>query len=359
MWIGKRFKVLERIGEGGIFQIYKCIDIEVEEVVVIRRLREELHSKPVYEKLFNNDYSTLNSLNHPNIPFQRVIELYPEKTKVMVLEYLNNCRNLNEFLSDSPAISEISYVILQLGDVIDYINNKGILHNDIQPRNILITEELKLYLVDFGTSSSLNEPKDNDARFRNIDYASPQTLLGFNDFTSDIYSFGIILFKILTGSVPFKGATHEAKMMQKAYDEIPLNLLNNDEFKVIILKALAKEPKDRFKSARILAKKIVEAINKIKSNVDVKKLDLLQEIKNIISENRIVEAIEKLIPVSKGTTLENDVILVSSSFRELKKEAILNIQNDETIRINKNKIRYALIKITDSLRNEYLMKACR
>ena len=362
MWFGKRYKILNEIGEGGIFQSFKCIDTELDKIVFVKTLRKELYESNTHEKLFESDFLNIRQLNHPNVPSFTIFDLPEENRKIMVQEeFLEDCYSLDVYLDQIEDSKDLNIIILQLGDVIDYINENGILHNDIQPRNIIITEDLKVYLIDFGNASPIIEKQNLNKTFGNIDFLSPELLQGNQSRYSDIYSFGIILYLILAGELPFKGTTYEAKLVQKTYDEAPLHKINSDEQKMIISKALAINPEKRYNNARTLANEFIASLNQTrkKPNVNTLFLDKIQKIKDYISKDRLKEAINQLNVISKSIEERNSVSMLSASFNEIENQSLHGTEDQETIRINKNKLRHSLIKFTDSIRMNYLKEISR
>ncbi len=250
------YKITEKIGEGGMGAVYKGVDMMLEREVAIKALKPELGSQPAVVERFRSEAVTLAKLNHPNIAtlynfFRQGDHFF------MVLEFvrggtLDRILHARGAMPCEHAITMFSQVL----EGIDHAHRFGVVHRDIKPGNVMITDTGTLKVMDFGIARVLGTSRMTKAGslIGTVEYMSPEQVRGQEtDARSDIYSLGMLLYEMLTGRVPFSSDS-EFELMKSQVEAIPPpprdfapHIPNSIEN--AILKSLAKRPEDRFQTA--------------------------------------------------------------------------------------------------------------
>jgi serine/threonine-protein kinase len=250
------YKILEKIGEGGMGAVYKGVDLMLERDVAIKALRPELARQPDVVERFRAEAVTLAKLNHPNIAtlysFLRQGDDY-----FMVMEFVRG-ETLDVVLRRAGAMPVDRAITLfcQALEGIDHAHKMGIIHRDIKPSNMMLTESGSIKVMDFGIARVLGTARmtRQGSVIGTVEYMSPEQVRGLEtDARSDIYSLGILLYEMLTGQVPFSHAS-EYELMKRQIEEAPRS---PREFQPNIpaavesgvLRAISKDPGDRFQTA--------------------------------------------------------------------------------------------------------------
>ncbi len=261
--LGERYEILSRLGGGGMALVYKGRDIRLNRLITIKVLRPEYTSDKDFIRRFNREAQSVAVLSHPNI-----VSLYDggqeDEIYYLVMEYVQG-ENLKDLInrSGSLSIEKALDITLQVCDALAHAHDHKIIHRDIKPHNILISNTGVVKLTDFGIAletgtSTLSDP---DTVLGSVHYISPEQAKGKEAIVaSDIYSLGIVLYEMLTGRLPFNGDSPIAIALAQIQDTpvLPsrLNPAVPSCLERLILQALAKNPEDRFVSARDLAAKI-------------------------------------------------------------------------------------------------------
>ena len=266
------YEIIEKIGEGGMGEIYKALDTKLDRFVALKFLPPRFSDSEEEKKRFIKEAKTASALNHPNICTIYSIHEYQDpsgdKFPFIVMEYLEG-RTLRD-LSKDLSIKEIINIAIQIAEGLSAAHEKGIIHRDIKPENIMIRKEGRIQIMDFGLAK-LNSSNYTSRTTRigstmgTLSYMSPEQVQGLDvDFRTDIFSFGIVLFELLTGDLPFKGI-HEAAIIYKIVnEETPpvLKIKNNIDplFDAVIRKCLEKDKEKRYGSS----KELLEDLKNIK-----------------------------------------------------------------------------------------------
>jgi serine/threonine protein kinase/tetratricopeptide (TPR) repeat protein len=251
----KRYRIVEEIGRGGMGRVYKAEDTELNITVALKIIRPKYSADPIFIERFKKEILTARSISHEN-----VIRIYDlgeaEKTKYISMEYIKG-QNLREFIQTSGSLSIETAInlIRQIGEALKAAHHKGIIHQDLKPSNIMIDNKGQAYIMDFGLARSLyiREEGTEGGISGTPPYMSPEQARNEKiDQTSDIYSFGIIMYEILTGKPLFKATTtreyiqmHTAeipKAPSRVNPHIPCLLEN------VVLKCLEKDKNKRYQS---------------------------------------------------------------------------------------------------------------
>jgi eukaryotic-like serine/threonine-protein kinase len=265
--IDDRYHVVSRIAHGGMADIYEAIDIVNRRTITLKVMREDMMGNPLNVERFQRECVAAASLNNPNI-----VKVYGQGTvdgrPYMANEYIKG-QTLRDKLNFSGthflSPLESCEVMLQLTSGVQYIHEHGILHRDIKPDNLFYLSDGSIKISDFGISTAVGEKAVGDAVSGTVYYTAPEILMGGEaGIASDIYSMGIVFYEVLTGTVPFDGATpEEVAIMQikkhfpepsKAIPSIPKSI---DK---IVVKACRKRPEERFQSAQEMHEAVAKAM---------------------------------------------------------------------------------------------------
>lgn len=254
--LSKRYKILDKVGEGGMALVYKAKDTLLGRLVAIKVLREQYAGDREFVERFRREAQSAASLSHAN-----VVNIYDVGQEngidYIVMEYVEG-RNLKDIIRKQGAlpIPVAVDIARQVALALDHAHRHRLVHRDIKPHNILITEDNQVKVTDFGIALAASYSQLTQSGFvvGTAHYVSPeQAKGGMATAQSDLYSLGVVLYEMLTGRVPFTGDTPVAVALQHVQEPIrPPRALNPEipyELNRIVLKALAKEPKDRYQTA--------------------------------------------------------------------------------------------------------------
>lgn len=254
--LSNRYEIEERIGEGGMALVYRARDRLLHRWVAVKILRDQYASDEDFVERFRREAQAAASLSHPN-----VVNIYDvgevQDTYYIVMEYVRGI-NLKELIRKEGKLTPEQSVgiALQVAAALGHAHRNHLVHRDIKPHNILITEEGRVKVTDFGIARAASTATLTQTGhvIGSVHYFSPEQARGkVTSEQSDIYSLGIVLYEMLTGTVPFTGETPIAVALQQLHEPVPsprrLEPGIPESLEEVILKALAKEPKDRFSSA--------------------------------------------------------------------------------------------------------------
>ena len=253
-----KYLIIEKLASGGMADVYKAIDITLERYVAIKIIRREYEDQELFVKRFIREAKIVAQLTHPNIV--RIIDFgYEEKTPYLVMEYVPG-GTLKDLLGKPIPWQQAFEMLLPIARALIYAHkyHGGVVHRDIKPANILISESGDLMITDFGTAKILESEELVKLSQTGIGLGTPghmapeQCLAKKIDHRADIYSFGVLLFEMLTGQPPYQGDTAMGVMLKQINDPIPSPRQHvpklPEKVERVIFKALAKNPDDRFKS---------------------------------------------------------------------------------------------------------------
>src|SRR5215217_4312660 len=257
MVLGERYRVLSTLGTGGMAVVYKAEDVILGRCVALKTLHRHYAEETAFRLRFDQEARVMASLDHENMV--KVYDISQEgEVPFIVAEYIDG-RDVGDVLRSAPkgCLSEqfTMKIAVQLLRALDYAHRRGIVHRDVKPSNILITEEDVVKVADFGIArvvedGEVGEPGEIVGSAR---YMSPEQLKGEETtLQSDLYSVGILLYHCLTGSPPFSGSTESVARQHIRKPPAPPRKLNgaiSPHLEAVILRALAKDPKARYPSA--------------------------------------------------------------------------------------------------------------
>ncbi len=258
--IGKtvsHYKIISKLGEGGMGVVYKAEDTRLDRHVAIKFLPSSLDTQDTAKKRFIHEAKAASSLEHPNICAVYDIGETGDGQMFIAMPHYDG-ETLEERIAQGPLeIAEVIDIVTQLASGLAKAHEQGIVHRDIKPGNIFITKDGHVKILDFGLAKLANETRltKSGTTLGTIAYMSPEQASGGDvDARSDIFSLGVVFYELLTGALPFKG-DHEAAIMYGILhnDPEPLHTNRNDipeGLQGVVEKALAKNVDERFQSAQ-------------------------------------------------------------------------------------------------------------
>ncbi len=253
MLIADRYEILEKIGTGGMSDVYKAKDIKLNRYVAIKVLKQEFAENKNFVSKFRVEAQAAAGLMHPNIV--NVYDVGEEDSIHYIVMELVEGITLKKYIEKKSRLStkEAISIAIQVAMGIEAAHNNHIIHRDIKPQNIIISKEGKVKVTDFGIAKAASSNTITSNVMGSVHYTSPeQARGGFSDEKSDIYSLGITLFEMLTGRVPFNGDTTVAIAIKQIQDEMPSPREFVPEIPVsverIVLKCTQKSPDRRYQN---------------------------------------------------------------------------------------------------------------
>ncbi len=261
------YQVVAPLGEGGMAAVYKAYQPGMERYVALKILPRHFASDPEFVGRFEQEAKVLAKLQHPHI--LPVFDYgQADGYTYIVMPFLES-GDLTDLLSSQPLpLAQIRRIISQLGDALDYAHSRDLVHRDVKPSNVLLDERGNCLLMDFGIAKIVGGTAKFTATGGFLGtpaYMSPEQGLGRKlDGRSDIYALGIMLYEMATGRVPYKAETPMAVVVKHINDPMPLPRQVNpalpEAVERVILKALAKEPEDRYATAGDMVRALQAAI---------------------------------------------------------------------------------------------------
>ena len=315
--IDNRYKVIKAIGEGGMANVYLAWDTILEREVAVKVLRGDLADDEKFVRRFQREANSASSLRHPNI-----VEMYDvgedNGKYFIVMEYVNG-KTLKSLIKKRGALNltEAIDIMLQLASGIACAHDSYIIHRDIKPQNVLILEDGRVKITDFGIAMALNsnELTQTNSVMGSVHYLPPEQASGAGStIKSDIYSLGILMFELLTGKVPFKGDNAVEIAIKHMKDPIPsvcaINPSIPQSVENIILKACAKNPKNRYDSVN----------------------DMYEDLRTCLFEDRLKEP--RLVYKYPEHNTDEDKTITKLESREIKnKDSIQEEKEDKKINV--------------------------
>ena len=297
------YKIVRQLGSGGMGEVYLAEDIRLKRHIALKLLPAHFTVNPDRVRRFEREARAASALNHPNIV--TIYEIGKSNKTHFIATELVDGKTLRQLIKEQPfTLNETLNVSMQVADALSGAHAAGIVHRDIKPENIMIRRDGYVKILDFGlaklteqqtTDSDLETPTLLQSKpgmvMGTVQYMSPEQARGKNvDARTDIWSFGIVLYELLVGRVPFSGETPSHVMVSLMEDELPpLKDHANvpDEFDRFVTKALRKNQKERYQTAGELAR-------------DLKKL------KEELQVEARLKGLLEAVPSSKERTTKSD-----------------------------------------------------
>ena len=266
--IADRYVLLEKLGEGGMGAVYLAEDTRLGRRVAVKVLHSHVGNSPEAKQRFAREGRAVASLQHPNIVSIFDIQELPTGQMALVTEYVEG-ESLETLLKGKLSIPETLAISIEIATALQAAHEQGVVHRDIKPSNILLSSRGQVKLLDFGIAK-LRDDHDEEAITRTGDlvgtpaYMSPEQLMGDSiDARADLYSLGVVMYRMLTGRNRFENLIGTMALVLKVVkeDPEPPSLLNPSiprELDSIVLKCLARKREDRFGSAEDLIAALTE-----------------------------------------------------------------------------------------------------
>lgn len=253
MIIGDRYEILEKIGTGGMSDVYKAKDHKLNRFVAVKVLKQEFSENANFVSKFRIEAQAAAGLMHPNIV--NVYDVGEENGIYFIVMELVEGITLKKYIEKKARLSvkEAVSIAIQVSMGIESAHNNHIIHRDIKPQNIIISKEGKVKVTDFGIAKAATSNTITSNVMGSVHYTSPeQARGGYSDEKSDIYSLGVTMFEMLTGRVPFNGETTVAIAIKHIQEEMPSPRDYVSEIPVsveqIVFKCCQKSPDRRYQS---------------------------------------------------------------------------------------------------------------
>ena len=255
--INDRYEIIKTIGEGGMANVYLANDTILDRKVAIKVLRGDLSNDEKFIRRFQREALSVSNLSHPNI-----VEVYDvgeeDGQYYIVMEYIEG-KTLKQLLKkrETLTLPEVIDIMLQLTDGLAHAHESYIIHRDIKPQNIMILDNGLVKITDFGIAMALNATQltQTNSVMGSVHYLPPEQANGKSaTVKSDIYSLGILMYELITGSVPFKGDNAVEIALKHMKEKIPSIRKQNptipQSVENIVIKATAKNPRNRYDSVK-------------------------------------------------------------------------------------------------------------
>lgn len=266
--INDRYEIIRAIGEGGMANVYLAYDTILDRNVAIKVLRGDLSNDEKFVRRFQREALSASSLAHPNI-----VEMYDvgedDGVYYIVMEYVEG-KTLKQLLKKrgTLTLSEAIDIMSQLTDGMAHAHDSYIIHRDLKPQNIMIKDDGQIKITDFGIAMALNSTQltQTNSVMGSVHYLPPEQASGKGcTIKSDIYSMGIIFYELLSGSLPFRGENAVEIALKHMREPLPSVREENSaipqSIENIIIKSTAKNPKNRYDSARSMHEDLLTALN--------------------------------------------------------------------------------------------------
>ena len=265
--IGNRYEILEKIGNGGMATVYKAQDKVLKRYVAIKVLREEFTTDEEFIRRFNTEAQSAASLAHQNIV--SIFDVGMEDNIYYIVMELIQGKTLKQIIDEDGVLpwKWSLNIAIQIASALEVAHKNNIVHRDIKPHNIIITEDGIAKVTDFGIAKAVSNSTITafGTTIGSVHYFSPEHARGgFTDAKSDLYSLGVVMYEMLTGRVPFDADTPVSialkHMQEKPIEPIKLNPSIPYSVNKIIMKAMEKDLNLRYQSATEMLKDLNMAL---------------------------------------------------------------------------------------------------
>ena len=330
--INDRYEIIKSIGEGGMANVYLGHDTILDRNVAIKVLRGDLSNDEKFVRRFQREALSASSLAHPNI-----VEMYDvgedDGTYYIVMEYVDG-KTLKQLLKrrGTLTLSEAIDIMSQLTDGMAHAHDSYIIHRDLKPQNIMIKDDGQIKITDFGIAMALNSTQltQTNSVMGSVHYLPPEQASGKGcTIKSDIYSMGIIFYELLSGSLPFRGDNAVEIALKHMREPLPSVREENSSIpqsiENIIRKATAKNPKNRYDSARSMHEDLLTALDPDRMNEEVYKYKYPENENEGRRSKKLEEAEAKLEETLKGKAVTEELTDKLSSIEERKNKKLIII----------------------------------
>ena len=319
--VNSRYEIIKTIGEGGMANVYLARDTILDRNVAIKVLRGDLATDEKFVRRFQREALSASSLSHPNI-----VEIYDvgedDGDYYIVMEYVEG-KNLKQLLKKREKLTtaEVVDIMLQITSAMGTAHDSLIIHRDLKPQNILIKDDGEIKITDFGIAMALNATQltQTNSAMGSVHYFPPEQANGKGStLKSDVYSLGIMMYELLTGSLPFRGDNAVEIALKHLKEPIPSIRAELPEIpgsiENIITKATAKNPKNRYANANEMHDDLLTALNKERKNeppIVFKYDEGLDDEPVIVDKENVDDAIVNQITEEPKKTNKKVIVLAS------------------------------------------------
>ena len=267
--VGNRYEILEEVGLGGMATVFKAKDHVLNRLVAVKVLKDEFTTDTEFVKRFNTEAQAAASLSHPNIVSIFDVGHEEENNLYYIVMELIQGKTLKEIINSERKLTWkwAVNIAMQIASALEIAHKNGIVHRDIKPHNIIITEDGIAKVTDFGIAKAVSNSTITafGTTIGSVHYFSPeQAKGGYTDAKSDLYSLGVVMYEMLTGKVPFDADTPVSvalkHMQEEAKEPIELNEEIPTAINQIVVKAMQKEPTARYQSATEMLHDLSQAL---------------------------------------------------------------------------------------------------
>ena len=328
--INDRYEIIKSIGEGGMANVYLAKDTILDRQVAVKVLRGDLSTDEKFIRRFQREALSVSNLSHPNI-----VEVYDvgeeDGQYYIVMEYIEG-KTLKQLLYKRGALTlpEVIDIMTQLTDGLAHAHEAYIIHRDIKPQNIMIEDNGTIKITDFGIAMAVNATQftQTNSVMGTVHYLPPEQANGKSaTVKSDIYSLGILMYELLTGSVPFKGDNAVEIALKHMKEKLPSirkqNPLIPQSVENIVIKACAKNPRNRYDTVKEMHDDIVSAMEKEnekkivfeypENDLDEPKTNTVSKPKKVVDKPTEEEKMIDKEPVVIESKSKNKIIIILSS----------------------------------------------
>ena len=263
--IGARYEIIDRIGSGGMADVYKAVDRVLKRYVAMKVLKREFREDESFVKKFRSEAQAAAGLTHPNIV--NVYDVAEDRGLHYIVMELVEGITLKEYIDKKGKLSpkEVIGITMQVCAGIDAAHSNRIIHRDIKPQNIMISKEGKVKVTDFGIAKATSSNTISTNAMGSVHYTSPeQARGGYSDEKSDIYSLGITMYEMITGQLPFDGDSTVSIALKHLQEDIvpPSDFVPDMPYSLeqIILKCTQKSPDRRYGDVSLLARDLKRSV---------------------------------------------------------------------------------------------------
>ncbi len=296
------YKIIKELGRGGMGVVYLAEDTKLKRQVAIKFLPKQISAGSDERKRFEIEAQAAAALNHSNITIIHAIEKEGDNVFI-VMEFIDGIELKDKVKSGTISTKELLNIAIQIAEGLEAAHKKGIVHRDIKSQNIMITNEGKVKIMDFGLAKVKggSQLTQIGSTIGTVAYMSPEQTRGDEvDHRTDIWSLGVVVYEMLTGKMPFKGDYDQAIIYSILNEELDPVTEYDEGLTHIIGKSLAKNPDERYQTAREIAEELIT----ISQGGEVKRAQIKQSKLPLIVAGAAVILIAitfyLFIPLSKG-----------------------------------------------------------
>lgn len=323
--LGGRYILLEKVGDGGMAIVYKATDTILGRTVAIKLLRAEYSSDPDFVKNFDNEALAAASLSHANVV--NIFDVGKDgDDHYIVMEFVDG-QTLKEIIKERAPLEpeEAVNIAKQICDALEHAHSNQLIHRDIKPHNIMIDKTGKVKVTDFGIARAVTASTmtyQSESVMGSVHYFSPeQARGGVATEASDIYSLGIVMYEMVTGKLPYSGESPISVAMKHIQDRLTppteYNHIISDNLENIILRSLAKDPLQRYKSTKEISSDLKYALSEV------------HYVPRVISQEDDIE-LTKMIPIVKARDLAESVRQPQMSLsRDVTSKRVINLDQEK------------------------------